>query len=129
MACRKPLRNTGKATTLLLAFGALCVSGAATAPSKPTGEACGWLVGSGDDLVVPLDPRPLATPPAGAKAAYCIRATILTQKGDERLLRFEPPLVIRSGERESMLERAPSVLFPYHRIGERYLRDKIPDEK
>ena len=120
---------------LLLAVAALCLCGASSGPGKPGDRHCGWLIESGDGLVEqsdpaldPLNPKTLATPPAGAKAAYCIRGTLMTHKGDERLVRLGLPLIIRSGSREGVLELAPNVLFHYRRVGERYLPDKGPDE-
>jgi hypothetical protein len=51
-------------------------------------EECGWLVLQGDMLVPqpdkrlqPSDPKPLATPPESARAAFCARDTIMTYVG------------------------------------------------
>ena len=94
-------------------------------------ENCGWLVAKQDALVPqpdsslkPSDPAPLSKPPPQAKAAYCERDTIMTYIGDERVLKLGLPLVIRSGEREGVLEVNPTVLFNFHRVGERYLPGK-----
>jgi hypothetical protein len=120
---------------LLLALATLCLCGASSGPGRPGDGNCGWLIESGDGLVEqadpsldPLNPKPLAAPPAGTKAAYCIRGTLMTDKGDERLVQLGLPLIIRSGSREGVLELAPSVLFPYRRVGERYLPDKAANE-
>lgn len=95
---------------------------------KPTHETCGWAVGD-TELVLQPDPAlsplakalPAAAPP-NAKAAYCIRDSIVTQVGDEQVLkRYGLPLLIREGDREAVLEYDPSILFDYHREGDRYL--------
>jgi hypothetical protein len=91
-------------------------------------EQCGWLIQADgalrdqpDPALKPSDPAPLPTPPAQAKAAYCVRDTIITNVGDERLIKAGLPLVLRSGEREGVLEYPPQVRFDYHRDGDRYL--------
>ena len=96
-------------------------------------ENCGWLVPDGENLIQradpalqPSDPKPLATPPADAKAAYCERDTIMSYVGDERVVKVGLPLVIRSGGREGVLEAAPAVLFDYHKVGDKYLPGKAP---
>lgn len=116
----------------------LCIISAAflgvsakAAVAEPHPEDCGWLVPSGNQLVAqpdpnlkPLDRKPLAPPPAQAKAAYCIRKTIITDVGDERFIELGLPLVIRSGDREGVLEDPPKVTFSYHRVGDRYFPGK-----
>ena len=94
-------------------------------------EKCGWLVLQGDALVQqsdeglqPSDPKSLAPPPAQAKAAYCERDTMMSYVGDERVLKLGLPLVIRSGGTEGFLEADPTVLFNYHKVGDRYLPGK-----
>jgi hypothetical protein len=96
-------------------------------------EDCGWLVSKGDVLVMqadaslkPSDPKLLAAPLPEAKAAYCERDTIMTFVGDERLIKLGLPLVIRSGDSESVLENTPTVPFNFHRVGQQYLPGK-PD--
>jgi len=95
---------------------------------QPRMEHCGWLVSQGNELkpqpdqaLHPSDPKTLATPPAQAKAAYCIRDTLLSYVGDERVLKLGLPLVIRSGDKEGVLEANPTVLFNYHKVGDKYL--------
>jgi hypothetical protein len=95
-------------------------------------ENCGWLVSKQNALVPqpdaslkPSDPAPLPKPPPLAKAAYCERDTIMSYVGDERVLKLGLPLVIRSGDREGVLEATPTVLFNYHRVGEQYLPGKV----
>jgi hypothetical protein len=97
-------------------------------------EDCGWLVPNGnalvpqpDALLKPSDPAPLSAPPLQAKAAYCVRDTMMTYVGDERILKLGLPLVIRSGGREGVLEVDPTVLFKYHRVGEQYLPGKVDE--
>lgn len=94
-------------------------------------EECGWLVqaedglfAQADETLKPSDPAPLPKPPPGARAAYCDRDTLMTYVGDERLLKLGLPLLIRSGDREGALELDPTVLFNYHRVGDRYLPGK-----
>jgi len=94
-------------------------------------ENCGWLVQQGDGLIEqpdralqPSDPKQLAVPPEQAKAAYCARDTMMSYVGDERVIKLGLPLVIRSGEREGVLEADPTVLFNYHKVGDRYLPGK-----
>jgi hypothetical protein len=119
---------------LLLVFAAFTAYGAGVEQIKPPHEDCGWLIVSGDGLVPlsdptlkPLDPKRIATPFEQARAAYCIRDTIMTGIGDERLVRMGFPLVIRSGEREGVLEDPPQVRFDYHREGDRYLPGEASD--
>ena len=78
-----------------------------------------------DALLKPSDPAPLSQPPPQAKAAYCERDTMMTYVGDERVLKLGLPLVIRSGDREGVLEATPTVLFNYHPVGEQYLPGKV----
>lgn len=99
-------------------------------------EQCGWLVLQDDTLVPqpekglqPSDPKPLATPPEGARAAYCARDTMMTYVGDERVIKLGLPLVIRSGGQEGVLEATPTVLFNYHKVGDKYLPGKAPETK
>jgi hypothetical protein len=96
--------------------------------------SCGWLVLSGEALVLqpdealkPLDPKPLPAPPKSAKAAYCVRETLITDVGDERLIKLGLPLVIRSGDKEGALEANPGVLFSYHKDGDHYLPNKVTE--
>jgi hypothetical protein len=91
-------------------------------------EHCGWLVLRGAELIpqpdqslLPSDPKALAIPPAQAKAAYCVRDTMLSYVGDERMLKLGLPLIIRSGDKEGVLEANPTVLFNYHKVGDKYL--------
>ncbi len=111
---------------------------AALSPSRPASaapqaksEICGWLVLQGDELVEqadrelqPSDPKPLPSPPPQVRAAYCARDTMMTYVGDERVLKLGLPLVIRSGDREGVLEVDPTVLFSYHKVGDKYLPGK-----
>lgn len=46
---------------------------------------------------------------------------MMTYVGDERVVKLGLPLVIRSGDREGVLEAAPTVLFNYHKVGDKYL--------
>jgi hypothetical protein len=85
------------------------------------------LVVSGDNLVLqadrqlaPLNPAPLPSPPKTARAAYCIRDSLITDVGDERLVKLGLPLVIRSGDKEGVLEANPTALFNYHKAGDHY---------
>jgi hypothetical protein len=103
----------------------------AFAAAQPVAEDCGWLVAQGDalisqpdDTLKPSDPKPLAAAPAKARAAYCLRDPMMTYVGDERVLKLGLPLVIRSGDREGVLEANPTVMFNYHRAGDRYLPGK-----
>jgi hypothetical protein len=103
------------------------MAGSLASAEPPSSGDCGWLVASGDWLVdqpdpalKPLDPGPLPTPPREAKAAYCVRATQLSDLGDERILKLGLPLVIRSGGHEGYLELDPAVTFNYHKVGNRY---------
>jgi hypothetical protein len=95
-------------------------------------ESCGWLILQGDELIEqpdqmlqPSDPKPLASPPGAAKAAYCARDTMMSYVGDERVINLGLPLVIRSGEKEGVLEADPTVLFSYHKVGDKYLPGKV----
>jgi hypothetical protein len=106
----------------------LIMAPSALATEQVTREDCGWLVQVGGELRLqpdgslrPSDPRPLPTPPQSAKAAYCIRESMITNVSDERVIRLGLPLVIRSGEREGVLEVPPRVQFDYRRDGNRYL--------
>ena len=45
---------------------------------------------------------------------------IMSYVGDERLLERGLALVVRSGGREGVLEANSSVMFNYHRVGDRY---------
>jgi len=109
----------------------LAATNAVQASPQAKIEDCGWLIQDGDALVPkpdaslkPSDPAPLAQPPAQAKAAYCVRDTMMTYVGDERVVKLGLPLVIRSGNNEGALEANPTVLFNYHRVGDRYLPGK-----
>ncbi len=112
---------------LLLAVSTIFLN-PATAATKAKVENCGWLVPNGsaleprpDPALKPSDPAPLPAPPPGAMAAYCNRDTIMSYLGDERLIKLGLPFLIRSGDREGVLEFPPSVTFDYHREGEKYL--------
>ena len=115
---------------------AACIAQPALAdPNRTLSEACGWLVFSDDALVMkpdaklhPSEPGPLPPPPNKAKAAYCVRDTMMTFVGDERLVKLGLPLVIRSGEREGVLEAPPQVKFNYHVDGSRYLPGAKPSQ-
>lgn len=103
---------------------------ALSAPQAKT-EICGWLVLQDNELIEladqelqPRDPKPLPIPPAQATAAYCERDTMMSYVGDERVVKLGLPLVIRSGGREGVLEADPTVLFNYHKVGEKYLPGK-----
>jgi hypothetical protein len=118
---------------LIFAVVAMVLAEPAFAAPQAKVENCGWLVAKQDALVPqqdsslkPSDPAPLSKPPPQAKAAYCERDTMMTYIGDQRVLELGLPLVIRSGKREGVLEVNPTVLFNFHRVGERYLpgRDK-----
>ena len=50
---------------------------------------------------------------------------MMTYVGDERVLKLGLPLVIRSGDREGVLEATPTVLFNYHPVAEQYLPGKV----
>lgn len=98
------------------------------AASQAKVENCGWLMPKKDALVPqpdsslkPSDQAPLSKPPPQAKAAYCDRDTMMSYVGDQRVLQLGLPLVIRSGGREGVLELDPTVLFNFHRMGEKYL--------
>ncbi len=115
------------ATALLLT----CVAVPTWAAPQAKTENCGWLVLQGDELISqpdadlqPSDPKPLAAPPATAKAAYCARDTLMTYVGDERVLKLGLPLAIRSDDREGVLEAVPTVMFNYHKVGDKYLPGK-----
>jgi hypothetical protein len=91
-------------------------------------ENCGWLVLHDGALVeqpnpalLPSDPGPLPAPPTGARAAYCLRDTMMSYIGDQRVVALGLPLVIRDGKNEGVLEANPTVLFNYHKVGDRYL--------
>jgi hypothetical protein len=106
---------------------------ALSAPQAKT-EVCGWLVLQGNQLVEqadqelqPSDPKPLPTQPVQAKAAYCMRDTMMSYVGDERVVKLGLPLVIRSGDKEGVLEANPTVLFNYHKVGDKYLPGKPQD--
>ena len=109
----------------------LCFSAPALAEPQAKLEECGWLVLDGDTLVPqpdkglqPSDPKPLAMPPESARAAYCMRDTMMTYVGDERVIKLGLPLVIRSGDKEGVLEANPTALFNYHKVGDKYLPGK-----
>ena len=115
----------------VLALALMCVSAPVMAAPQAKMENCGWLVQQGDGLIEqpdralqPSDPKQLAVPPEQAKAAYCARDTMMSYVGDERVIKLGLPLVIRSGEREGALEADPTVLFNYHKVGDRYLPGK-----
>jgi hypothetical protein len=119
---------------LMLAATSLVFVGEACATPQAKVENCGWLVGKKDMLVPkpdpllkPSDSASLPKPPRHAKAAYCDRDTIMSYVGDERVIKLGLPLVIRSGDREGVLEANPTVLFNYHRVGEHYLPGKGSD--
>jgi hypothetical protein len=116
---------------MLVVFAIFALDASAFAASQAKLENCGWLILMKDRLAArpdalpkPSDPAPLPAPPAGAKAAYCERDSIMTYVGDERLLKLGLPLVVLSGGREGVLELDPSVRFEYHRVGEEYLPGK-----
>ena len=118
-------------TLIVVALASLAAPTLAAPQAKI--EHCGWLVSQGDELVPqpdqalqPSDPKTLATPPAQAKAAYCVRDTMASYVGDERMLKLGLPLVIRSGDREGVLEANPTVLFNYHKVGDKYLPGRAP---
>ena len=113
----------------------LSIASPALAEPQAKSEQCGWLVLQGDTLVAqpdsalqPSDPKSLARPPELARAAYCVRDTMMTYVGDERVLKLGLPLVIRSGDKEGVLEASPTVLFNYHKVGDKYLPGKSQDE-
>lgn len=117
---------------MTMAMAIFAVTRAATASPQAKIEDCGWLIQDGDILVPkpdvslkPSDPAPLPPAPVQAKGAYCTRDTMMTYVGDERVLKLGLPLVIRSGDREGVLEVNPTVLFNYHRVGDRYLPGKV----
>ena len=87
------------------------------------------LVSQPDDALKPLDPGPLPTPPKLARAAYCVRATLLTNVGDERVVKLGLPLIIRAGDKEGVLEANPTVMFDYHKVGDRYLPGRAPEHQ
>ena len=129
----KTLSSHRLTSTLAIAIVAAFCRSALAAPQAKV-ENCGWLVPKDNALVAqpdaslkPSDPAPLSKPPPDAKAAYCERDTLMTYVGDERLLKLGLPLVIRSGGREGVLEADPTILFKYHRVGERYLPGKSED--
>jgi hypothetical protein len=106
----------------------VCLAAPAWAVPQAKTEICGWLVLQGDELIAqpdaalqPSDPKPLAAPPAAARAAYCARDTLMTYVGDERVLKLGLPLAIRNGDREGVLEADPTVMFNYHKVGDKYL--------
>jgi hypothetical protein len=116
---------------ILLAAACVLFAGSCFAEPQAKSEQCGWLVLQGDALIEqpdselqPSDPKPLARPPELAKAAYCVRDTMMTYVGDERVVKLGLPLVIRSGDREGVLEANPTVLFDYHKVGDKYLPGK-----
>src|SRR5690242_9479804 len=106
----------------------LCLTVPALAVPQAKIENCGWLLFQADGLVEqadpalqPSDPKPLPTPPPQAKAAYCVRDSMMSYVGDERVVKLGLPLVIRSGDREGVLEANPTVLFNFHKVGNRYI--------
>jgi len=120
----------------VLVFFVLSLAIPASADTQAKFEECGWLVLRDDALVPqpdgrlqPSDPKPLPAPPELAKAAYCLRDTMMSYVGDERVIKLGLPLVIRSGDREGVLEADPTVLFDYHKVGDRYLPGKAPEVK
>jgi hypothetical protein len=120
--------------SVLIALVVISMAVPALAAPQAKIEKCGWLVPQGDALVQrpddalqPSDPKSLAVPPAQAKAAYCERDTLMTYVGDERVVKSGLPLVIRSGGAEAFLEADPTVLFNYHKVGDRYLPGKTQD--
>jgi len=97
-------------------------------------ESCGWLVEQDgalvqqpDPLLKPSDLAPLPLPPPKAKAAYCKRDTLEYSDGDFRLIELGLPFVLKSGDRESVLELSPSVLFDYYPEGDKYLPSNAQD--
>jgi len=132
---RQKSRGVTRIPPLLVAV-LLWFSAPAVAEPQAKSEQCGWLVAQGDELVPqpdkglqPSDPKPLATPPESAKAAYCVRDTMTSYVGDERMIKLGLPLVIRSGDKEGVLEANPTVLFNYHKVGDKYLPGKAPQTK
>jgi hypothetical protein len=116
----------------ILAIAMVMILGSAFAEPQAKVENCGWLVSKANALVPqpdaslkPSDPAPLSKPPPQAKAAYCERDTLMTYVGDERVIKLGLPLVIRSGDREGVLEASPTVLFNFHRAGDQYLPGKV----
>jgi len=110
-------------------------SSASANETKPLIENCGWLVVSGESLtsqtdenLKPSDAKPLPTPPQQAEAAYCIRDTLMTYTGDERLIKLGLPFIIRSGGKEGVLEYPPQVVFNYHRDGDHYAPGRAPKQ-
>lgn len=119
-------------TLLLIALAASQLG--ATGPG--TSGECGWLVLSGNVLVArpepslkPVGSEPLPKPPVLARAAYCVRPTMMTYVGDERVLKLGLPLVIRSGSKEGVLEASPTVMFNYHKVGDRYFPGRARDQE
>lgn len=120
----------------VLAAVLLWFSAPAFAEPQAKSEECGWLVLQEGTLVPqpdkglqPSDPKPLTTPPESARAAYCVRDTMMTYVGDERVIKLGLPLVIRSGGQEGVLEANPTVLFNYHKVGDKYLPGKTPETR
>ena len=125
-----PLK-TGFRLDICVLTGWLLALGFGSALAAPSTEDCGWLVQKGEQLVQqpdptlkPLQPGPLPVPPDRTKAAYCKRDSIVTQIGDERVVEMGLPLVIRSGDREGVLECPPKIVFDYHPEGDHYLPGK-----
>jgi hypothetical protein len=113
------------------ALALACLAAPAWAAPQAKTENCGWLVLQGDELIEqpdadlqPSDPKPLPKAPATARAAYCARDTMMTYVGDERVIKLGLPLAIRNGDREGVLEADPTVMFNYHKVGEKYLPGK-----
>jgi hypothetical protein len=120
----------------ILVFTLLLFATPAFAEPQAKIEECGWLVLQGavpvpqpDKELQPSDPKPLATSPQSARAAYCVRDNMMTYVGDERVIKLGLPLVIRSGGQEGVLEANPTVLFNYHKAGDTYLPGKTPETK
>lgn len=112
---------------IVLLLSVAFAAGPAWAKPQAQMEDCGWLVLQGSDLIEqpdaalkPSDPDTLAQPPANARAGYCVRDTLMTYVGDQRMLEHGLPLVIRSGKREGVLQADPTVIFKYHKVGDRY---------
>jgi hypothetical protein len=124
---RAELREIKMNWALVSVVLALLTATALAAPQAKI-EHCGWLVSQSNELkpqpdptLQPSDPKTLATPPTQAKAAYCERDTLLSYVGDERILKLGLPLIIRSSDKEGVLEANPTVLFNYHKVGDKYL--------
>ena len=90
----------------LIALGCAALLASPSLAASPTKESCGWQVEIDGRLVERPDPRlrlldgkaPIPTPPEGAKAAYCIRDTIMPGEHDYKTLMMGLPLYIIENE-------------------------------